>query len=59
MVIKWDLIKLLAHEPIYCHQFQKLGLRKSNPVAKIPEWKWEGDPEYIARLNDVTIKLKK
>lgn len=49
---KWNLKQLLAHEMIHCLQFDKLGLLKSNPVAKIPVWKWEGYAEYTARRDD-------
>ena len=45
---KWNLTQLITHEMIHCLQFDKLGLRKSNPLAKIPDWKWEGYAEYIA-----------
>lgn len=48
---KWNLIQLLAHEMTHCLQFDKLGLLKSNPVANIPIWKWEGYAEYISRQN--------
>jgi len=48
---KWNFTQLLAHEIIHCFQFNKFGLLKSNPIAKIPEWKWEGFPEYVARKN--------
>jgi hypothetical protein len=48
---KWNLTELLAHEATHCFQFYKYGLFKSNPVAHIPEWKWEGYPEYVARKN--------
>lgn len=33
------------------YQFNKRGFWKSNPVANIPSWKWEGYPEYVARQN--------
>ncbi len=46
---KWNAAQLLAHEMTHCLQFDKLGLLKSNPIAKIADWKWEGYPEYIAR----------
>lgn len=45
----WNLTELLAHEMIHCYQFNSLGLWHSNPVARIPEWKWEGYPEYVSR----------
>lgn len=48
---KWNLSQLLAHEMIHCYQFHKLGLLKSNPLANIPAWKWEGYPEYVARTS--------
>ncbi len=46
---KWNLTQLLTHEMVHCFQFERLGLWKSNPFAHIPNWKWEGYPEYIAR----------
>jgi hypothetical protein len=46
---KWNLTQLIAHEMTHCYQFDKRGFWKSNPVAKIPNWKWEGYPEYVAR----------
>ena len=46
---KWDLTQLYAHELVHCMQFSALGLLHSNPLARIPEWKWEGYAEYIAR----------
>ncbi len=46
---RWNLTQLLAHEMIHCAQFHHLGLWKSNPVAAIPHWKWEGYAEYVAR----------
>lgn len=49
---RWNLTQLLAHEITHCLQFNKLGLWKSNPIAKIPNWKWEGYAEYISRRNE-------
>ena len=46
---KWNLTQLLAHEMTHCLQFDKFGLWKSNPVANIPNWKWEGYAEYVSR----------
>ena len=48
---KWNLAQLLAHEMTHCLQFDKLGLWQSNPVAHIPDWKWEGYAEYVSRHN--------
>lgn len=48
---KWNLSQLLAHEAVHCLQYNKYGLWRSKPVADIPNWKWEGYPEYIARHN--------
>ena len=45
----WNLTELIAHEMVHCHQYNSLGLLKSKPFANIPDWKWEGYPEYIAR----------
>ena len=52
---KWNLAELLAHEATHCFQFHKYGLFHSNPVAHIPEWKWEGYPEYVARKNKADL----
>mgnify|MGYP000885799676 CR=1 FL=1 len=46
---RWNLEQLLAHEMVHCLQYARLGFWKSNPVADIPNWKWEGYAEYIAR----------
>jgi hypothetical protein len=60
---KWNLTQLLAHEAIHCLQFNKLGLWKSNPLAKIPIWKWEGYAEYVSRQNadqkDIYINIQR
>ncbi|MBK8855962.1 MAG: hypothetical protein IPN10_18115 [Saprospiraceae bacterium] len=56
---KWNLTQLLAHEIIHCLQYAQLGFMKSNPLADIPDWKWEGYPEYISRQNVENIDLKK
>ena len=48
---KWNLTQLIAHEMTHCLQFDKLGLIKSNPIANIPNWKWEGYAEYVSRQN--------
>ncbi|MFT3981491.1 MAG: hypothetical protein QM687_13540 [Ferruginibacter sp.] len=49
---KWNLRQLLAHEMIHCQQYRALGFFHSNPVANIPDWKWEGYAEYIARREE-------
>lgn len=54
---KWNLTQLLAHELTHCLQFENLGFWKSNPLGKIPTWKNEGYPEYIARRNEDQTKL--
>ncbi len=46
---KWNLIQLLAHEMTHRLQYDELGFRKSNPIARIPDWKWEGYAEYVSR----------
>lgn len=48
---KWNLVQLLAHEMTHCLQFDKLGFWKSNPIANIDSWKWEGYAEFISRKN--------
>lgn len=45
----WNATELLAHEMTHCLQFNALGFWHSNPVAGIPEWKWEGYAEYVSR----------
>jgi hypothetical protein len=55
----WNLRELLAHEIIHCMQFEKLGFWDSNPMAKIPNWKWEGYAEFIARQNTDHTDLSK
>lgn len=56
---KWNLTQLLAHEMTHCLQFDKLGFWKSNPVANIPMWKWEGYAEYISRQHTGQKDLSK
>ncbi|HMJ46500.1 MAG TPA: hypothetical protein VK498_04180 [Ferruginibacter sp.] len=56
---KWNLTQLLTHEAIHCLQYNQSGFFKSNPVANIPVWKWEGYPEYIARQNNDQKDLSK
>lgn len=56
---KWNLTQLLAHEMVHCLQFDKLGFWKSKPVAKIPNWKWEGYAEYVSRQNNDQKDLSK
>jgi hypothetical protein len=54
---KWNLTQLIVHETLHCFQFNQFGLWKSNPVAKYPNWKWEGYNEYVARQNPDQINL--
>lgn len=56
---KWNLTQLLSHEMIHCLQFDNLGFWKSNPIANIPGWKWEGYAEYISRQNNDQKDLSK
>lgn len=56
---RWNLTQLLAHEMTHCLQFDKLGFWNSNPMAGIPEWKWEGYAEYVARKKKDQTDLKK
>lgn len=56
---KWNLTQLLAHEQVHCLQYDKFGFWKSNPVAKYPDWKWDGYNEYIARQNEDQRSLSK
>ncbi len=55
---RWNLTELLAHEMTHCYQFDKLGFWHSNPVATIPEWKWEGYAEYVSRKKENETDLK-
>ena len=52
---RWNLTELLAHEATHCMQFNKFGLLQSYPIARIPMWKWEGYPEYVARKNKASL----
>ncbi|TDS12928.1 hypothetical protein [Sphingobacterium paludis] len=56
---KWNLIELLVHEMTHCLQYDNLGLWKSNPVANLPKWMWEGYAEYIARQGPLHDDLRK
>jgi hypothetical protein len=56
---KWNLTQLVAHEMTHCLQFDKLGFWKSNPIANIPNWKWEGYAEYVSRQNSDQKDLSK
>ena len=49
---KWNFTQLVAHEATHCLQFQRYGFWKSKPLANIPNWKWEGYPEYVARQSN-------
>ncbi len=55
----WNLTQLLVHEMTHCLQFDKLGWWKSKPIANIPNWKWEGYAEYVARQNTDQKDLSK
>lgn len=46
---RWNLEQLITHEAIHCYQYRKFGFWDSNPIAKYPNWKWEGYPEYVSR----------
>ncbi len=46
---QWNLTQLIVHQAMLCQQYNTFGFWKSNPVANIPDWKWEGYPEFIAR----------
>lgn len=48
---RWNLEQLITHEAIHCYQFNKFGFWNSNPMAKYPNWKWEGYPEFVSRQN--------
>ncbi len=52
---KWNLTELIAHEATHCMQFHKLGFFHTNPIARFPQWKWEGYPEYVARKNKACL----
>ncbi len=36
----------------HCLQYDGLGFWHSKPVARIPDWKWEGYADYIARRSN-------
>ena len=46
---KWNMTQAIAHAQTHCLQFNMLGIWKSNPFARLPDWKWEGYAEYISR----------
>jgi uncharacterized protein YjaZ len=54
----WNARALIAHEAMHCYQYNKLGFWKSNPVADIEPWIWEGYAEYIARSDLKRASLK-
>ncbi|MBD0400850.1 hypothetical protein [Flammeovirga sp. EKP202] len=56
---KWNFEQLLLHELTHCLQFNALGIMESNPLAKHPQWKWEGYAEYVARQGEVQHSLLK
>lgn len=56
---KWNLVQLIAHEAVHCLQYDHLGFWHSKPVASIPDWKWEGYAEYIARQDPDQQDLQK
>ena len=43
-----QLARTIAHEMMHCLEANRFGLFGSRPLKKIPHWKWEGYPEYIA-----------
>ncbi len=46
----------VTHSFVHCLQFKKLGLFGSNPIAKIPEWKWEGYAECFSIQTNQDLK---
>lgn len=54
---QWNLTQLIAHEATHCLVYHRIGFWKSNPIANHPQWKWEGYPEYISRLNSAPNDL--
>jgi len=38
-------------------QYDQLGFWHSNPVAALPDWKWEGYAEYISRQSEQPNEL--
>ena len=42
------LARTIAHEMIHCLEASHFGLFHSKPLKNIPNWKWEGYPEYIS-----------
>lgn len=52
---KYNLTELMAHEALHCLQFHKFGLWRSNPIARHPDWKWDGYNEYVARTHHANL----
>lgn len=46
---EWNLEQLFVHEITHCLQHHHFGWLGSNPLARHPEWKWEGYAEYASR----------
>ena len=46
-----QLSRTVAHEMIHCLQANRFGIFGSRPVKNIPQWKWEGYPEYVSYLS--------
>ncbi len=46
-----QLARTIAHEMMHCLEANRFGLTGSRPIKNIPNWKWEGYPEYVARRN--------
>jgi hypothetical protein len=44
----FNISQWAAHSFVHCLQFDHYGLFGSNPMARIPEWKWEGYCEYLS-----------
>jgi hypothetical protein len=43
-----QLARTIAHEMMHCLEAKRFGLTGSRPLKNIPNWKWEGYPEFIA-----------
>ncbi len=53
-----NLARTIAHEMIHCYEVNKLGLFHSRPFVNIPDWKWEGYPEYISYRSSINDEKK-
>ena len=53
-VFRYD--QFLAHVMVHNLQFHQHGFWGSNPIARYPEWKWEGYADYAVLGNTYSLK---